>query len=211
MIIKSCIDKTEINQMPRVTFRGNIRIADTPEAAERAIAHLQTFPLLGIDSETRPSFHKGENHKVSLLQISSKTICYLFRLNLTGLIQPIISLLENPDITKVGLSLRDDFFMLQQRAAFTPQGYIELQEYITPFGIEDKSLQKVFAILFGQKISKAQQLSNWEAPSLTRPQQQYAAIDAWACLKIYEKLESLRQSGNFIIQKIQKEQSQESL
>jgi len=210
MIIYSSIEKAEINQMPRVTFSGDIRIADTPQAVEHAVAHLQSFPILGIDSETRPSFKKGEYHKVSLLQISTDDICYLFRLHLTGLTLPLIHLLESPEIIKVGLSLKDDFLMLQGRAPFTPRGYVELQEYVAPFGIEDKSLQKVYAILFGQKISKSQRLSNWEAPTLTQPQQEYAAIDAWACLKIYEKLEMLKQTGDFIIQKVDKEEHNET-
>jgi len=211
MIILSSIEKADINEMPRVTFDGDIRIADTPQAVERAVAYLQQFPALGLDSETRPSFKKGEIHKVSLLQVSTDDVCYLFRLHLTGLTLPLVRLLENPNITKVGLSLKDDFLMLQRRAPFTPREYVELQEYVAPFGIEDKSLQKIYAILFNQKISKSQRLSNWEAVNLTHQQQEYAAIDAWACLKIYEKLENLKQTGDFIIKKIEKEDNKETL
>jgi ribonuclease D len=113
---------------------------------------------------------------------------------------PLINLLENPHIAKVGLSLKDDFMMLHQRAEFEPRGVIELQTYVTQFGIKDLSLQKIYANLFGQKISKAQRLSNWEADELTIPQQQYATIDAWACIQIYRKLEELRESGDYEIQ-----------
>lgn len=199
MIIHRTINKETINELPKVLFDGQIHVVQTPEEAEKAVAYLKTCPIVGIDSETRPSFTKGRVHKVALLQIASEEHCFLFRLNLTGLTLPLILLLENPNITKVGLSLKDDFMMLHKRAPFEQRGCIELQEYVRPFGIEAKSLQKIYGILFGQKISKNQQLSNWEADRLTQPQQLYAATDAWACLNIYKKLQELKQTGDFVI------------
>lgn len=199
MIIHKTINKESINEMPKVLFGGQIHVVQTPQEVERAVAYLKTCPIVGIDSETRPSFTKGRIHKVALLQIASEEHCFLFRLNLTGLTLPLILLLENPNVLKVGLSLKDDFMMLRKRAPFEPRGYIELQEYVRMFGIEDKSLQKIYGILFGQKISKSQRLSNWEAAELTQPQQLYAATDAWACLNIYNKLQQLKNSGDFEI------------
>lgn len=199
MIIHKTINKESINEMPKVLFDGQIHVVQTPQEVERAVAYLKTCPIVGIDSETRPSFTKGRVHKVALLQIASEEHCFLFRLNLTGLTLPLILLLENPNVLKVGLSLKDDFMMLRKRAPFEPRGYIELQEYVRMFGIEDKSLQKIYGILFGQKISKSQRLSNWEAAELTQPQQLYAATDAWACLNIYNKLQQLKNSGDFEI------------
>ena len=136
---------------------------------------------------------------MALLQISSEEHCFLFRLNLTGLTLPVITLLENPSVTKVGLSLRDDFMMLHKRAPFEKHACIELQEYVRAFGIQDKSLRKIYAILFGEKISKSQRLSNWEAETLTEPQKLYAATDAWACLNIYNLLQELKRTGNYEI------------
>lgn len=199
MIIHKTINKESINEMPKVLFGGQIHVVQTPQEVERAVAYLKTCPIVGIDSETRPSFTKGRVYKVALLQIASEEHCFLFRLNLTGLTLPLILLLENPNVLKVGLSLKDDFMMLRKRAPFEPRGYIELQEYVRMFGIEDKSLQKIYGILFGQKISKSQRLSNWEATELTQPQQLYAATDAWACLNIYNKLQQLKNSGDFEI------------
>lgn len=199
MIIHKTINKESINEMPKVLFDGQIHVVQTPQEVERAVAYLKSCPIVGIDSETRPSFTKGRVHKVALLQIASEEHCFLFRLNLTGLTLPLILLLENPNVLKVGLSLKDDFMMLRKRAPFEPRGYIELQEYVRMFGIEDKSLQKIYGILFGQKISKSQRLSNWEAAELTQPQQLYAATDAWACLNIYNKLQQLKNSGDFEI------------
>lgn len=184
-----------MNELPVVAFEGEIHLVNTPQQAEHAVNFLKQFPLLGIDTETRPSFSRGQQHKVALLQISAQDHCFLFRLNLTDLTLPVIYLLENPSITKVGLSLHDDFMMLHRRAPFEPRSIVELQEKVKLFGIEELSLQKIYAILFGQKISKSQQLSNWEAKELTLPQQRYAATDAWACLQIYHQLLRLKEEG----------------
>lgn len=200
MIIKRTIDKEAVKELPKTLFPGEIHVVQTPWEAEKAVAYLRTCPLLGIDSETRPSFTKGRTHKVALLQVSSEKHCFLFRLNLTGLTLPVITLLESPHVTKVGLSLHDDFMMLHKRAPFEQRACVELQEFVRPFGIQEKSLQKIYAILFGEKISKTQQLSNWEAETLTEPQKLYAATDAWACLNIYNKLQELKRTGDFEIE-----------
>lgn len=141
MIIRRSINKEEVKDMPKAVFPGQIHVVQTPQEAERAVAYLKKCSILGIDSETRPSFTKGQSHKVALLQISSEEHCFLFRLNLTGLTLPVITLLETPAVTKVGLSLRDDFMMLHKRAPFEQRGCIELQEYVRTFGIQDRSLQ----------------------------------------------------------------------
>lgn len=197
MILKRTINKEEVKELPKVYFEGRIIVIQTEAEAEKAVSFLQSQKVLGIDSETRPAFSKGQSYKVALLQISSEECCFLFRLNMTGLTPSLIALLENPSIAKIGLSLRDDFMMLHKRAPFTPQGCIELQEYVRPFGIQDKSLQKIYGILFKEKISKSQRLSNWEADVLTDAQKQYAATDAWACLNIYNLLQELKRTGNF--------------
>ncbi|MDR0893458.1 MAG: 3'-5' exonuclease domain-containing protein 2 [Mediterranea sp.] len=200
MIVKRHITKEELKEMPKALFDGRIYVLQTEAEADKAVDYLlSSCPIVGIDSETRPSFKKGELHKVALLQVSSAECCFLFRLNMTGLTPSLIRFLENPDIIKVGLSLKDDFTVLHRRAAFTPRGHIELQEYVSTFGIEDKSLQKIYAILFGQKISKGQRLTNWEADVLTDKQKVYAATDAWACFNIYHLLKDLKQTGDYQI------------
>lgn len=197
MILHRSISKEQMKQLPEAKFSGAIEVVQTKAAAVSALKHLNEQTLLGIDSETRPAFVKGISHKVALLQISSETICFLFRLNTIGLIPELIELLENPEIKKIGLSLRDDFMMLRKRASFKQASCIDLQEYIKPFGIKDKSLQKLYAILFKERISKAQRLSNWEAPELSEAQKRYAAMDAWSCLRIYKLLEELKRNGDY--------------
>ena len=197
MIIKNKITKEEINEMPKVEYQGQISIIDTPQQADFAVRYLNQFPLLGIDTETRPSFKKGESHKVALLQVATDERCYLFRLYKFGLTLPLIQLLETPHIAKVGISLKDDFLQLHKWAPFESKNVIELQTLVQDIGIDDKSLQKIYANLFGFKISKSQRLSNWEAGELTIPQQHYAAIDAWACILIYRKVEELKETGDY--------------
>ena len=133
MIVRRTIDKDELKELPKTVFPGRIYVIQSEAETERAVAYLQSRSVIGIDSETRPSFTKGQSHKVALLQISSEECCFLFRLNMTGLTQPLVDLLENPAVIKVGLSLKDDFMMLHKRAPFTQQSCIELQDYVRQF------------------------------------------------------------------------------
>lgn len=182
------IAKEEIRELPVEAFEGIIEVVETLEQAETAVAELSRCQIIGFDTETRPSFKKGHSHKVALLQLSTEEVCYLFRLNLIGMPPFLLSLLKNEDIKKIGLSLRDDFSMLRKVAPFEPGGFVELQTFVKQFRITDMSLQKIYAILFNRKISKSQRLSNWEAMVLTDGQKKYAATDAWACVRIYNRL-----------------------
>ena len=188
------IDKQTVNQMPLVTFPGRIHIISSIPQVKSAVTALRTSPIAGFDTETRPSFKRGERHRVALLQLSTESDAFLIRLNKTGITEPLKQYLEDPGIIKVGLSTTDDFHQLTRLCDIHPAGFIELQQLVKEYDIADMSLQKIYAILFKQKISKGQQLTNWEAPALTDAQQRYAAIDAWACLRIYQHL----QAGAFI-------------
>lgn len=185
------IEKSEISTMPTASFTGRIITIDTAADADKAVKALSKENILGIDTETRPSFRKGLQYEVSLIQLSTADTCFLIRLNRTGMTDSLVSLLENKEIIKIGLSLHDDYQSLCRRRKFKAGGFLDLQQHVTRYGIEEKSLQKIFAIVFGQRISKSQQLTNWENDVLTDKQKLYAATDAWACLEIYNKLESL--------------------
>lgn len=197
--LKNKISKTDISKMEKVVFPGRVFVIYTQEAAIKAVDYLNMQSCVGVDTETRPSFKKGTMYKVSLLQISTLDTCFLFRLNLIGMPKELEEFLIG-DVLKIGLSLKDDFNSLKKRKSVKTDlgNWIELQDYAPKFGIEDKSLQKLFANLFGQKISKSQRLSNWEAESLSDGQQLYAATDAWACVKIYNMLQELEKSGDYV-------------
>ena len=188
MSYKAHIDKSEVSTMPTVAFEGRIITIDTPQAVDQAIIALSNESHVGIDTETRPSFRKGVQHDVSLIQLSTPDTCFLIRLNRTGMPDSLVKFLENKQIAKIGLSLHDDYQGLCKRRKFKAGNFIDLQKEVGQYGIEEMSLQKIFAIIFGQRISKSQQLTNWENDVLTDKQKIYAATDAWACLKIYNEL-----------------------
>jgi len=182
------ISKEEVNTYPVVVFEGQITLVDDLSKAQAAIAKLSEEKLVGIDTETKPSFTRGQYHKVALLQISTENHCYLFRLNKLPFPQELAMFLSNPDIKKIGLALKDDFAGLNKHHRFVPANIVDLQSVVKDYGILELGLQKIFAILFKQKISKSQRLTNWESPELTELQQRYAATDAWAVLRIYQQL-----------------------
>lgn len=190
-------DKSEINALPIVLFQGRIVVVISAVEAKKAVNYLLSHPVLGFDTETRPSFRKGVTHNVALLQVSTKDICFLFRLNIIGMTPDIIRLLEDTTVLKVGLSLHDDILMLHKLANFVPGNFVDLQKHVCEIGIEDKSLQKLYANMFHKKISKGQRLTNWEADVLNDKQKLYAATDAWACIMLYEELQHLKNNGDF--------------
>lgn len=195
--IKEKIDKAEVSEMEVETFPGRIIVIQTELEAEKAVNFLLTQPMVGVDTETRPSFKRGTMNKVALLQVSTSDTCFLFRLNMIGMCAPVERLLSHPTLVKVGLSLKDDIRMLHQVGEFASNNFIDLQDVVGQVGIRDMSLQKIYANLFGRKISKRQRLTNWEADVLNDAQKSYAAIDAWACLKIFDRIEELKKSGNY--------------
>lgn len=204
-LIKNTITKAEIAEMPLVQFSGRIFVIYTEAEAEKAVSYLKTCPIVGVDTETRPSFKRGKMHKVALLQIATSDTCFLFRLNRMEMPDSLQAFLEDETL-KIGLSLKDDFAMLRRRQDLHVEegNWVELQDYVSHFGIEDRSLQKIYANLFGYKISKSQRLSNWEAETLTAAQVKYAATDAWACVEIYKCLSEMEQTGNYELLKVEK-------
>lgn len=196
-ILYNKFDKDALADLPLVEFEGRIVVVLTEREAEKASRYLLDQPLLGVDTETRPSFRKGETHGVSLLQVATDDTCFLFRLNRMGLCLPVVRLLENTEVPMIGLSWHDDLTALHRRGDFTPGLFIDLQSMVGRIGIEDLSLQKLYANIFGQKISKRQRLTNWDADVLTLKQQRYAATDAWACLQLYRELLNLEATGNY--------------
>ena len=189
-----CISKEELNALPPEKFEGEIITVSNVAEADKAIRELEKAPMIGFDTETKPNFHKGQLNKVALLQLATEDKCYLFRLSKIGITESIKGFLENENIHKIGLSLRDDFHSLSRWREITPGGFTDIQEIVKDFLITDSSLTKIHSILFGKRISKSQQLTNWEASSLTQKQKEYAALDAIACINIYKHLKS----GKFI-------------
>ena len=197
-VIYNKFDKRLFSTFSVERFPGRIVVIQTTEEAEEAVDFLLSQSILGVDTETKPSFKKGmASHLVALLQVSTHDICFLFRLNKIGITPAIKRFLEDRQVKKVGLSWHDDLLSLKKREMFTPGFFVDLQDVISDIGVEDKSLQKLYANIFHKKINKRQQLTNWEKSELDDKQKMYAALDAWACIQLYEEIMRLKESGDY--------------
>lgn len=186
------IDKAAIQTLPVTFFEGEVIVVDKPEMVADAAAYLRQHTVLGVDTEARPSFKRGVHYPTALVQITTLERCYLFRLTHIGLPVEIAEIFANPDICKVGLAFKDDITGLRRRRDFKPANCVDLQSMVCKYGIMELGLQKIFAIIFGKKISKSQQLTNWENSHLTPEQARYASTDAWATLSIYLALQQVK-------------------
>ncbi|MBQ7222413.1 MAG: 3'-5' exonuclease domain-containing protein 2 [Bacteroidales bacterium] len=190
MSFKESISHEEIEELELLSFDGKIEvITDTGAAYKKAIKHLSSCRMIGFDTETKPVFqHHVPHNPTALLQLSSETNAYIFRLTKIGMPKELVKLMTSKTITKIGAAVWDDIRGLNHYSHFEAQRFMDLQSFAENYGIKDKSVKKLTAIILGRKVSKAQQLSNWESPELTQAQLLYAATDAWVCLVMYKKL-----------------------
>ena len=207
------ISNDDVAALEAVHFDGRIEVVETPDALAKACKVLSKEPIIGFDTETRPSFRAGVSYKVSLLQLSTPTTCFLFRLCRIRLSNRILKILGSRRILKIGADVTGDIRALHALREFKADGFVDLQNEASRWGIEEKSLRKLSAIVLGMRVSKAQRLSNWEAENLTEQQREYAATDAWICPHILKTMEqSQRVDGKLTIisATAPKESSQES-
>jgi ribonuclease D len=188
MNFSTSITKEEINLLPLLEYEGEAILIETDKGCVRAIGELIQEKVLGFDTETRPSFSKGEYHKCALLQLSGKKRAYLFRLNKISFTAELAALLANPEILKVGVAVHDDVKALQKLHPFDPAGFIDLNTVGEKNGIENLGLRSLSAIFLHKRLSKGAKLTNWDQDDLTRAQVEYAANDALVGLQIYEKM-----------------------
>ena len=207
-LIYNKVDKAMISQLKRVVYYGKIYVVTSAADAENIVDYLLSQPVLGFDTETRPAFEKGKNYLCSLLQVSTHTDCFLFRLNTIGLCPAVVRLLSDTKVTKVGLAWNNDIQSLKRLGNFNPGHFIDLQDMVHQLGIEDQSLVKIYANLFGERISKSDRLSNWERDVLKDSQKAYAAIDAWACVRIYQEVQNLLETGDYELVTVPEENKQ---
>jgi len=186
---RKTISRDELNSLPLSSFRGNIRVIEDLEGINEVVPLIQRAKCLGFDTETKPSFIKGPNNRIALLQLATNDDAFLFRINKTKLPEMLVRILANPDIIKVGAAINDDIKGLQKYSDFAPAGFVELQNYVSDFGIESNGLRKLAGIVLNFRISKRYQVSNWESNNLSEGQLKYAATDAWVSYKVYSVLE----------------------
>ena len=185
MIYPERISKNELLELPLLQFPGKIHLVNDRIEMEKAVELIQEEALLGFDTETRPSFKRGENHPVALLQLASETDAFLFQLRDLGLPDPLKELFEDESVLKIGVAIHDDIKALQQKSEFHPNGFVDLADIARRFGIITTGLRNLTGIVLKSRISKRYQLSNWNRKILDEHQQLYAATDAWVCREIY--------------------------
>ncbi len=187
-MFKKSITKQEINELPLFKYEGKLVVAADTQQINKAIFEIEQFDLVGFDTETKPTFKKGEFNHVALIQIAVPDRVYLLRIQHYGITTPLQNFLSNERITKVGIALDDDIIALNKRKKFDAKGFVDLNKIAPTLGIENIGARNLSALLLNARISKNQQVSNWENPRLTTPQLKYAATDAWICLEMYVKL-----------------------
>jgi ribonuclease D len=195
MMVKNNFQETitieEIQDYDLSWFKGEIVIVDNLQIFNKILPWLRIEKILGFDTESRPSFRKGHKNKVSLIQLANRNLACLFRINKIGIPEELVNVLADPKVVKAGVAVHDDIRFLKKVKKFSPAGFIDLQQFVKDFGIQSSGLKKLTAIVLGFRISKRQQVTNWEADELSEAQQVYAATDAWVCREIYMKLTSI--------------------
>lgn len=186
--LKISISHEEINRLPLRTFEGKTVVVSDVSNLPKAIREIEKHEVVGFDTETRPSFKRGQFYKVSLLQLAVPGKAFLIRVNHTGLPEELTALFENSNIIKTGVGIRDDIKALQKLRPFEPAGFLDLSTLAKQAGLQVESVKKLTALLLGFRISKSAQTSNWEVATFTQKQIEYAATDAWVCLELYSKL-----------------------
>lgn len=192
-MLRTSITEEEINEMPVLTFTGNIHQIRSDVDVQRAYDFLKNFKELGFDTESKPSFKKGQKNHVSIIQLSTRDDAFVFQLKYIHEIDKILKILSDPEILKIGVAISNDMHELRRVQSFQDKNFVDLQKYVKNFNIESLSLKKIAAIVLEGKISKRQQRSNWSLDNLSEAQLKYAATDAWACLLIYEKLKEIEE------------------
>jgi ribonuclease D len=188
-MIPYSISKEEVNELPLGQFDGEIYLIEHIDQVDEAVDFLEGQTLIGFDTETKPSFRKGEFNHVSLLQLSTTEQAFLFRLNKIGFPDSLRNLMEKENLVKIGAAVNDDLKGLGKLTdSFYPQSFFDLNDELKKVGFHNVGVRNLSAMVLKIRISKSEQVSNWEAEMLTEKQQRYAATDAWACMKIFNVL-----------------------
>lgn len=188
-MIPYSISKEEVNELPLGQFEGEIYMIDHPDQVEEAVDFLEVQPIIGFDTETKPAFKKGQFNHVSLLQLSTTEQAFLFRLNKIGFPDSLRNLMEKENLVKIGAAVHDDLKGLGKLTdSFYPQSFFDLNDELKKVGFHNVGVRNLSGMVLKIRISKSEQVSNWESEILTEKQQRYAATDAWACLRIFNVL-----------------------
>ena len=186
---RTFINKQEVQELDIIRFQGEIKVIDSQEDLKDVLSELSQAEVLGFDTETKPSFRKGEYHAPAIIQLATLDTAYLIRVQKTGFTNDLKQFFEASSVKKIGISIRDDLKDLQKVRSYTPGGFIDMNTVAQRFQISQIGVRSLTAIFLNKRVSKGQQTSNWENEELTDSQKRYAATDAWICLKMYSTLQ----------------------
>ena len=190
-IDRRTIPHDELMRLPVVRYHGPIRSVANATDLHRALNEIRSERVIGFDTETRPTFRKGQLHAPSLVQIATSHAVHLFQLSRLDCSQTLAEVFSNAQIIKAGIALARDFSELQKLFPFTPANVVDLGEIAKRRGVEQTGLRNLAGLFLAGRITKGPQTSNWARANLSPSQVCYAATDAWACRELYLRFESL--------------------
>lgn len=185
MTIRRKLSSQDVDALPLWHYAGKIILIRDAGEAKLAVQNLLKQDYLGFDTETRPTFRRGQRYDPSLVQVAEEDVVHLFQLAACGGLRPLLPLFMAAKPVKICLGIGEDLRRLQIMEKFPANGFVELLDSVRPLGIVDGGLRKLCANLLGLRISKKEQTSNWARPDLTERQLRYAATDAWVSRKIF--------------------------
>lgn len=187
---QNIISKEELASLPLFRYEGPIHLIRTDAELVHHITDLRREKVIGFDTETRPSFRRGQNYLPTVIQMATADATYIIQLaglEATGLINVILS---SPDILKTGIALDQDLIKLKERFPFAERSILDLGRLAARQKIAKTGLRNLAGLLLGYRISKQAQVTNWAANELTPAQIQYAATDAWISRELFFALEA---------------------
>lgn len=184
-------DSLEILAMPLCAYDGDIHLVRSPGEWSRALDDLSEEKVLGFDTETRPTFRRGLVNDPALVQLATAKAVYLVQLADYPFGPELAAILSSPEQIKTGVAIKDDMQALARIHPFEPAGLVDLGQVAKRHGMPNHGLRTLAASLFGQRISKGSQCSNWSAKRLSPRQISYAATDAWISRRIYMRMKEL--------------------
>jgi ribonuclease D len=185
------IAREDLANLPIRRYEGTVSQVATLQDLEEARADFRQERVVGLDTETRPSFRKGESHLPCLVQAATAQAVYLFQLRRLEVFPALVELLAGPATVKAGVGLAHDLRQLKLVFPFTVANALDLGVVARRRGIGQTGVRNLAGMFLGFRIPKGNRTSNWERLPLSPAQITYAATDAWASRELYLRFESL--------------------
>lgn len=177
--------------LPIRRYDGEVCLVESAHELARVQADLRQETVVGFDTETRPSFRKGEVHLPALVQVATARTVYLFRLRAADAPAAVAGILEEAGLIKAGIGLADDLRALAQVFAFEARSMLDLGAVAKRNGFRQTGVRNLAGMVLGTRVPKGAQTSNWAARQLTPAQVTYAATDAWICRELFLRFQAL--------------------